>query len=147
MVGRLKNWLKLKKMPKKFGTKSKISQIPFNVEERNKEFRVVQLPASMWACTNSTVEITEDPYKDWRKEHGTAVAALGANQNTVTSKMFKALFQYIVGVNSKSAEIPMTAPVTNKVIDNTETGMRMTEMCFWLAMTTMSETHHLSHSP
>jgi len=86
----------------------------------------------MWACTNSTVEISEDPYKDWRKVHGTAVAALGANQNTVTSKMFKALFQYIVGVNSKSANIPMTAPVTNKVVDNVETGMRMTEMCFWL---------------
>jgi len=117
---------------KKFGSKSKLAQIPYNVEERNKEYRVVQLPASMWACTNSTISLEEDPYKNWRTEHGSAIAALGANQNTVTSKMFKLLFQYIIGVNTKSAEIKMTAPVTNKVVDNVEEGTRTTEMCFWL---------------
>lgn len=109
-----------------------MSQIPFNVEERNDDYRVVQLPASMWACTNSTIAISEDPYNNWRTRHGSAVAALGANQDTVTSKMFKALFQYIIGVNAKSAEIKMTAPVTNKVVDDEETGNRNTEMCFWL---------------
>merc|ERR1712038_1277732 len=117
---------------KKLGATSKIAQIPFNVEERNDDYRVVQLPASMWVCTNTTIAIDEDPYDNWRQVHGTAIAALGANQDTVTSKMFKSLFQYIIGVNTKSAEIKMTAPVTNRVVDDDEAGTRLTEMCFWL---------------
>jgi len=116
---------------KKFGSESKVPQIPISVLERNSEYNIVMVPASIWACTGEVIAIDNDPYKDWQERFGSAIGALGANQDTVTSKMFKRLFQYIVGVNSKSASIEMTAPVTNKVLDNEE-GSRSTEMCFWL---------------
>merc|ERR1712038_1457424 len=118
---------------KKLDSDSKPKSIAFSVIERNEEndYKVVLVPASTWACTVETVAKDYDPYANWRSEHGTAVAALGAAQDTNTSKMFKRLFQYIVGVNSRSASIDMTVPVTNKIVtqdDETHT----TEMCFYL---------------
>jgi len=116
---------------KKFASQ-KTKKIPTNVLERNDDYNIVMIPASTWACTKEVIPLDEDPYKDWQSKYENAVQALGANQDTVTSKMFKRLFQYIVGVNSKSASIEMTAPVTNEVVDNVEEGKRSAKMCFWL---------------
>ena len=57
---------------------------------------------------------------------------MAANKDKApSSAMFKKLFRYIIGVNSLSAEISMTKPVSNK-IHIMEKDQHEHEMCFWL---------------
>lgn len=116
----------------KLGSDARPKTIPFSVLERNPDYSVVMVPGSTWACTKEVVGRQEDPYKEWQtKYEGGAIEALTKKQETNTSKMFRRLFQYIVGGNKKSKTIEMSVPVTNRIEYLNDEEMS-TEMCFWL---------------
>ena len=96
---------------------------------------MVRYPASKWICTKETVDVSEDPMNGWREKFGNdAMAAMRAMKEMKgqSSKMFKKLFRYIIGLNSQYVEIDMTRPVTT--IRKPLKGNANKEehaMCFW----------------
>ena len=81
------------------------------------------------------VDVANDPMKNWKEKMGDdPLGAMRAmkKSNAPSSKMFKKLFKYIIGVNSEQAEIKMTRPVTTirKEVKGSP-NMEMEVMCFW----------------
>jgi hypothetical protein len=81
------------------------------------------------------VDVNDDPLENWREDFGDdPMAAMRARKklNRPSSKMFKKLFRYIIGVNSEQEEIKMTRPVTTirKKVKGSS-NMEMEVMCFW----------------
>ena len=73
--------------------------------------------------------------KNWRLKFGNdPLAAIRAMKKlgSPSSKMFKKLFRYIIGVNSQHVEIKMTRPVTTirKPLKGSP-NMEVQVMCFW----------------
>jgi len=121
------------KEAKGFGGGQDTEEMKYQVLEKHDEYMVVRTPPSTWVCTSKDVKSNEDPYKDWRAKYdGNALAAMGDNKHSKTSKMFQILYRYIVGLNSESKNIEMTAPVTNKITEFDDGRMYKDEMCFWL---------------
>ena len=100
------------------------------------DYNVVKYPASKWVCTKDTVDISYDPMKNWQNDFDNdPMAAWRAKKKLKmpSSKMFKKLFRYIIGVNSQQANIEMTRPVTT--IRQKVKGSQRLEvevMCFWM---------------
>jgi len=118
---------------KGFGSSKKTEELQYQILENHDDYLVVRTPSSNWACTSMDVSSSEDPYKDWQSKYeGNALAAMGANKGAPSSQMFQKLFRYIVGVNSESKNIEMTAPVTNKIEEFDDGKSYKDEMCFWL---------------
>lgn len=55
-------------------------------------------------------------------------------KDTPSSKMFKTLYKYLIGLNEDNKEIEMTRPVINKMIPQRRTRKYDEEMCFWLGL-------------
>jgi len=118
---------------KGFGSDQETEELKYQVLEKHDDYLLVRTPPSTWVCTSLDVSSSEDPYKDWRINYdNNALAAMGDNKQSKSSKMFQTLFRYIVGVNSESKTIEMTAPVTNKITEFDNGRMYKDEMCFWL---------------
>jgi len=109
--------------------------IPSTILEEHQDYNVVKYPASKWVCTKDTVDISNDPMKNWKADFDNdPMAAWRAKKKLKmpNSKMFKKLFRYIIGVNSQQANIEMTRPVTT--IRQKVKGSQRLEvevMCFW----------------
>jgi len=115
------------------GSDQNTEELNYQVLEKYDDYLIVRTPASKWVCTSKDVSSSEDPYKNWRvKYDNNALAAMGDNKQSKSSQMFQTLFKYIVGVNSESKTIEMTAPVTNKIREFDNGRMYNDEMCFWL---------------
>ena len=74
--------------------------------------------------------------ENWRDDFGddpmAAMKAMKKKSGSPSSKMFKKLFRYIVGVNSEQENIEMTRPVTTirKMVKG-RPNMELEVMCFW----------------
>jgi len=115
-------------------TQKGTEEMKYNVIEDNQGYQLVRVPASKWVCTSMELSSSEDPYKDWRQiyDNDALQAMNDKNNKAPSSKMFKKLFRYIVGVNSEGKNIEMTAPVTNKILEMDGGDKYRDEMCFWL---------------
>jgi len=126
-------WAKSGGGGKGFGSNKETEELQYQILENNDDYLVVRTPRSNWACTSMEISSSEDPYKGWKETYdGNALAAMGANKQAPSSQMFQKLFRYIVGVNSESKNIEMTAPVTNKIEELNGGSSYKDEMCFWL---------------
>ena len=82
------------------------------------------------------VDTANDPMENWREEFGNdpmaAMRAMKKKKKSPSSKMFKKLFRYIIGVNSEQENIEMTRPVTTirKAVKG-RSDMELEVMCFW----------------
>ena len=82
------------------------------------------------------VDVSKDPMENWRDDFGddpmAAMKARKKKSGSPSSKMFKKLFRYIVGVNSEQENIEMTRPVTTirKMVKG-RPNMELEVMCFW----------------
>jgi len=118
-----------------FGGDGDAEMIPSNILEKHQDYNVVRYPASKWVCTKETVDVNDDTMKDWRTTfNDDPMAAMRASKkfNRPSSKMFKKLFRYIIGVNSQQAEIKMTRPVTTiRQKAKGSPNMEDEVMCFW----------------
>jgi len=116
-----------------YGSDSDAEMISSNILEEHQDYNVVKYPASKWVCTKETVDITDDPMKNWKSDFDNdPMAAWRAKKKLNRPSMFKKLFRYIIGVNSQQATIEMTRPVTTirqKVKGSDRLEVKV--MCFW----------------
>jgi len=118
-----------------YGGDEDAEMIPSTILEEHQDYNVVRYPASKWVCTKDTVDTSYDPMKNWQTDFDNdPMAAWRAKKklNMPSSKMFKKLFRYIIGVNSQQANIEMTRPVTTirqKVKGSNR--LEVEVMCFW----------------
>jgi len=119
---------------KGFGDDSDAEMIPSTILEQHEEYNVVRYPSSKWVCTKEMVDVSSDPLENWRDTFGDnpMAAMMAMKKSSPSSKMFKKLFRYIIGVNSEQENIEMTRPVTTirKSIKG-RVDMELETMCFW----------------
>lgn len=119
---------------KGFGDDSDYEMLSGTILEQNQEYNVVKYPATKWVCTKDMVDVGNDPLNNWKEDFGDdAFAAMKAMKSgSPSSKMFKKLFRYIIGVNKEQETIEMTRPVTTirKMVKG-RPNMELEVMCFW----------------
>jgi len=124
-------------LPSKFTNSDELTELlEHNTIEKGDGYEVRVYPSSKWACTKEyDVDPINDPMNDWQENfNNNPFLAMSSSdwEKTPSSKMFKTLYKYIIGLNEDNKEIEMTRPVINKMIPQRRTRKYDEEMCFWL---------------
>jgi hypothetical protein len=126
-------------LPSKFTNADELTELlEHNTIEKGDGYEVRVYPSSKWVCTKEyDVDPINDPMNDWQENfNNNPFLAMSSSdwKDTPSSKMFKTLYKYLIGLNEDNKEIEMTRPVINKMIPQRRTRKYDEEMCFWLGL-------------
>jgi len=124
-------------LPSEFTSADELTELlEHNTIDKGDDYEVRVIPASKWICTKEyDVDPIKDPMNDWQDNfNNNPFLAMSSSEwkDQPSSKMFKSLYRYIIGLNEDNLEIEMTRPVINKMIPQRRTRKYDEEMCFYL---------------
>jgi len=115
-------------------------QLPYQILENYGSYQKRRIPSAQYVCAHERVDTASDPLAGLsitRVQDAIEVMQSRRWQKLPTSRMFKKLFKYISGVNSRTEEVNMTTPVSTlhhverrDYLGNHE----IQEMCFYLPL-------------
>ncbi|TRY61358.1 hypothetical protein TCAL_01798 [Tigriopus californicus] len=122
-------------------------ELPYEVLVENEEYELRKYKPAKYVCNKiENYNVSDDPFKGWQEKFDDAFQARSNIMREIKQsykksgsrtdekcyyRMFKSLYQYIIGFNAEFMEIDMTSPVVTKRTIKEAGKTEDIEMCFY----------------